>query len=257
MERDYDYDNQHHMEDLRNGREIGQEAGERAAARVNPRQVETQNATIIFEPRMARTLVSHFAGAINSSSIVRKTSFLRDDLGNRIFQPGISIIDEPGIIRGAASRPFDAEGVTGDDLKLIDDGELTSWLLDSFHARELDLQTNGRANRSGSNTVPGSTNLTLEAGVLSRADMISSVKSGFYVTELIGQGVNLVSGDYSRGASGFWIENGELTYAVSEVTIAGNLRDMFSRLVVGDDLDKRFGTNAPTVMIEDITIAGR
>ena len=257
MERDYDFDSQHHLADLRSASDIGKQAGERVVARLNPQQVDTQTATVIFDPRMARTLVSHLASAINGSSIVRKTSFLRDDLEKLIFQSDVSIIDEPRIVRGVASRPFDAEGVSGPDLKLIQDGILNTWLLDSSHARELNLKTNGRANRAGSNTTPGSTNLTLEAGTVSRDEMIAEVKSGFYVTELIGQGVNLISGDYSRGASGYWIENGELTFAVSEVTIAGNLRDMFARLIPANDLDKRFGTNAPTVMIEDMTIAGR
>ena len=257
MERDYDYDNQHHLEDLRSASDIGRQAGEQAVARLNPQQVDTQSATVVFDPRMARTLVSHLASAINGSSIVRKTSFLRDDLDKQIFQPGVSIVDEPRIVRGVSSRPFDAEGVAGPDLQLIQDGILKSWLLDSSHARQLNLKTNGRANRAGSNTTPGSTNLTLEAGNICRDDMIRDIQSGFYVTELIGQGVNLISGDYSRGASGYWIDKGELTFAVSEVTIAGNLRDMFARLIAADDLEKRFGTNAPTVMIEDMTIAGR
>lgn len=256
MERDYDFDSQRHLSDLRAAKDIGQNAGQRAAARVAPKQVKTQTASVIFDPRMARSLVSHFAGAINGSSIVRKTSFLRDNLGDKIFGDTVAIIDEPHIERGVSSRPFDAEGVSGEKLALIENGVLNTWLLDSSTARNLDLQTNGRANRSGSNTVPGTTNITLQAGLISRQDMISSIKSGFYVTELIGQGVNLISGDYSRGASGFWIENGEITFAVSEITIAGNLRDMFQRMIVADDLEKRFGTNAPTVMIEDMTIAG-
>ncbi|MEL6503882.1 MAG: metallopeptidase TldD-related protein [Pseudomonadota bacterium] len=257
MERDYDFDSMRHFTDLRHGAEIGRKAGEKAVARLNPRQVKTQTATVIFDPRMARGLVGHVAGALNGASVVRKTSFLRDRMGEVALGPQITIVDEPHLRRGAASRPFDGEGVANDDLTLVKDGRIENWLLDGRNARALDRITNGRANRAGSGTSPGSTNLTLLPGATSRADMIGSVKSGFYVTELIGQGVNMVTGDYSRGASGFWIENGKLTFAVSEVTIAGKLQDMFARMVPADDLEKRFGTNAPTIAIEGMTIAGR
>ena len=257
MERDYDFDSMHHLGDLRDGADIGAEAGRRAVERVNPKQVATQTATVIFDPRIARGLVSHLAGAVNGASVARKTSFLRDDLGNQVFSPNVTIIDEPHLVRGTSSRPFDAEGVRGESLNLVENGVLQSWLLDTGTGKELGLSTNGRANRAGSGTSPGSTNLTMLAGKRSREDMISNVKSGFYVTELIGQGVNLVTGDYSRGASGFWIENGELTYAVSEVTIAGKLRDMFARIEPASDLEKRFGINAPTIAIEGMTIAGQ
>jgi len=257
MERDYDFDSQHHLDDLRDAGDIGQRAGERAVACLNPRQVETQTAAVVFDPRVARGLLSHFAGAINGTSVVRKTSFLKDCMSKSVFGEAVTIIDEPHILRGVASRPFDAEGVAGDELVLVNNGVLDSWLLDSSVARELGLKTNGRANRAGSGTSPGSTNLTMKAGTRSPQDMIGQIKSGFYVTELIGQGVNLITGDYSRGASGFWIENGEITFAVSEVTIAGNLKDMFSRLQPASDLERRFGTNAPTIMIEDMTIAGK
>ncbi len=257
MERDYDFDSQRHFSDLRSAKDIGGRAGKRAAERVNPRQVKTQTATVIFDPRVSRGLVSHLAGAVSGTSIARKTSFLRDDLGQLVFGRGVAIIDEPHILRGSASRPFDAEGVAQDDLRLVDDGELQTWLLDSATGRELGMRTNGRANRAGSGTSPGATNLTLLAGQRSPQDMMGNLKTGFYVTELIGQGVDLVTGDYSRGASGFWIEEGELAFPVSEITIAGNLRDMFARLEPANDLDKRYGTNAPTVAIEGMTLAGR
>lgn len=257
MERDYDFDSMRFFADLRDGADIGRKAGEQAVARLNPKQVETQTATIIFDPRMARGLVGHVAGALNGASVVRKTSFLRDRLGEVALSPQITILDEPHLLRGSASRPFDGEGVTNSDVTLVENGRIANWLLDGRNARALNMTTNGRANRAGSGTSPGSTNLTLLPGKTSRADMIGAVKSGFYVTELIGQGVNMVTGDYSRGASGFWIENGELTYAVSEVTIAGKLQDMFARMVPADDLEKRFGTNAPTIAIEGMTIAGK
>ena len=256
MERDYDFDSQRHCADLKSATTIGQRAGERAAKRIGPMRVDTQKATIVFEPRMARSLVGHLAGALNGSSIVRQTSFLRDEMGNQVCNPAITLIDEPHLKRGQSSRPFDAEGVALQDLDLVRDGVIANWTLDSGTARELGLKTNGRANRAGSGTSPGTTNLTLLAGETSPEEIIAGLNNGFYVTELIGQGVNLVTGDYSRGASGFWIENGELTYAVSEVTIAGNLRDMFANMVPASDLEKRNGVNAPTIAIEGLTIAG-
>ncbi|MEE9315274.1 MAG: metallopeptidase TldD-related protein [Rhizobiaceae bacterium] len=257
MERDYDYDSMRFMSDLRGANEIGLEAGKRAVKRLNPKQVKTQTATVIFDPRVARGLVGHLSGAINGASIARKTSFLRDDMGAKIFAPNVTIVDEPHIIRGAASRPFDAEGVASERLNLVENGILKTWLLDTGTAKELNLTTNGRANRAGSGTSPGSTNLTMLAGKRTPEDMIRNLKNGFYVTDLIGQGVNLLTGDYSRGASGFWIENGELTYTVSEVTIAGKLRDMFAKLIPASDLEIRFGINSPTIAIEGMTIAGQ
>ena len=257
MERDYDFDSQHHLADLRSAQEIGREAGERAARRVNPQQVDTQTATVIFDPRIARGLVGHFASAINGSSVVRGTSMLKDKMDKPVFAKGVTVVDEPKIVRGMSSKPFDAEGVSAETLELAADGVLKSWLLDSTTGRELGLATNGRASRAGSGTSPGSTNLTMLPGARSPEEMIKSLKSGFYATELIGQGVNLITGDYSRGASGFWIEDGELTFAVSEITIAGNLNDMFAGIEPASDLEKRFGTNAPTILIEGMTIAGR
>ena len=188
---------------------------------------------------------------------MRGTSLLKDKMNERVFAPGISIVDQPHIKRGMASRPFDGEGIAGDDLELIEDGVLKHWLLNTSAALELGLVSNGRASRSGSGTSPSSSNVTLQAGARSPEEMIKSLKSGFYVTELIGQGVNLITGDYSRGASGFWIEDGEVTFAVSEVTIAGNLIDMFAAMEPANDLECRYGTNAPTIMIEGMTLAGR
>ncbi|MEE9375310.1 MAG: TldD/PmbA family protein [Rhizobiaceae bacterium] len=257
MQRDYDYDSMRYLSDLRTAQDIGKEAGERAIKRLNPRQVKTQTTTVIFDPRVARGLVGHLSGAINGASIARKTSFLQEDLGKQIFSAKVTIVDEPHVLRGASSRPFDAEGVACNSLQLVDKGILNTWLLDTGTAKELGLTTNGRANRAGSGTSPGSTNLTMLAGKRSPGEMIADLPNGFYVTELIGHGVNLLTGDYSRGASGFWIENGVLTYSVSEVTIAGKLRDMFERLEPANDLERRFGTNAPTIAIEGMTIAGK
>jgi len=256
MERDYDHDSCRHFTDLRSPEDIGAEAGRRAAARTGATQMRTGPATVIFEPRVSRGLVGHLAGAANGMSVARKTSFLRESMGEAVFGESVSIIDEPHLQRGVASRPFDAEGILADNLLLVKDGVLQNWLLDSSTARQLDMKTNARANRAGSGTSPGSTNLTMMPGERSPEEMIAETKHGILVTELIGQGVSLVTGDYSRGASGFLIENGEITHPVSEITIAGNLRDMFARLEPANDLDKRFGTNAPTIAIEGMTIAG-
>lgn len=256
MERDYDFDSQHHFADLRSLSEIGERAGKRAVERVSPRQVPSQSTTVIFDPRIAKSLVGHLAAAVSGASIARQTSFLRDDLGQKIFNDGVTILDEPHLMRGLGSRPFDAEGIQPDTLKLVEDGVLQSWLLDNASARELGLTTNGRANRAGSGTSPGTTNLTLMPGQRSPEDMIAALDEGFYVTELIGQGVNLITGDYSRGASGFWIENGQLTFAVSEVTIAANLRDIFLNLEPASDIEKRSSVNTPSLLVEGMTVAG-
>jgi PmbA protein len=258
METDYDFSSALHAGDLESPEKIGRTAGERAVARLNPQKVATRKVPIIYDQRVANSLIGHLAGAINGSAVARKTSFLKDKRGERLFRPGIRIIDDPLRRRGQRSRPFDAEGVAGRRLALIDDGVLTSWLLDSATARELDLVTTGHAQRGVSSAPsPGATNLYLEPGTASPAELMADVGDGFYVTSLIGMGVNQVTGDYSRGASGFWIENGKPTFPVSEVTIAGNLTDMFAALTPANDLEFRYGTNAPTVRVEGLTVAGR
>jgi PmbA protein len=258
METDYDYSSALHVADLESPEKVGRTAGERAVERLNPRKVPTTKVPIIYDKRVASSLVGHLAGAINGAAIARKTSFLKDKLGERLFRSGIRIIDDPLRKRGQRSRPFDGEGVAGKRLALIDDGMLTTWLLDSATARELGLTTTGHANRGVSSAPsPGATNLYLEAGSASPDELIADIKDGFYVTSLIGAGVNSVTGDYSRGASGFWIENGKKTYPVSEVTIAGNLIDMFASLTPANDLEFRHAVDAPTVRVEGLTVAGR
>jgi PmbA protein len=211
----------------------------------------------VFDSRISGSLVSHLASAANGGAIARKTSFLREKLGQRIFAPGIDIIDDPLRRRGQRSRAFDADGVATRSLKVIDDGVLKTWLLDCATARELDLQTTGHAQRGVSSVPsPGPSNLYLKPGANSADALIAEIEDGFYVTDLIGMGVNLVTGDYSRGAAGFWIENGERTYPVSEVTIAGHLAEMFNSLVPANDLNFRYGTNAPTLRVEGLTVAG-
>ena len=258
METDYDYTSALHAADLESPEKVGRTAGERAVARLNPRKVDTTKVPIVYDKRVSSSLVGHLAGAINGSSIARKTSFLKDKRGERLFRPGIRIIDDPLRQRGQRSRPFDAEGVAGARLALIDDGVLTSWLLDSATARELGLTTTGHAQRGVSSAPsPGATNLYLEAGTMSPDELMADIQNGFYITSLIGMGVNQVTGDYSRGASGFWIENGKPTYPVSEVTIAGNLVDMFASLTPANDLEFRHAVDAPTVRVEGLTVAGR
>lgn len=257
MERDYDYDSRLYFAELRDAAEIGRMAGERAVKRVNPRQVPTaKNVTVVFDPRMARGIAGHIAGAINGASVARKTSFLRDKMGKQVLKAGLSVTDDPLVVRGSSSRPFDGEGVKGERLVMIEDGVLNHWFLSTSTANELGLSTNGRGVRGGTAVSPASTNLALEPGDILPEDLIRQVGTGFYVTELIGHGVNMVTGEYSRGASGFWIENGELAYPVSEVTIASSLTDMFMRITPASDIDRKFGVAAPTLAIEGMTLAG-
>jgi PmbA protein len=258
MERDYDFTSAPHASDLDSPATVGRKAGERAVARFNPRKVETCKVPVVFDPRVAGSIVGHLVGAINGASIARKTSFLKDKLGEQLFSKDIRIIDDPLRVRGLRSQTFDAEGVKVKKIALIDEGVLTTWVLDSATARELGLVTTGHAHRGvSSSPSPGTYNLHLEPGAVTPKQLISDIKQGFYVTDLIGSGVNGVTGDYSRGASGFWIENGEITYPVSEVTIAGHLLPMFKSLVAANDLEFRYGVNSPTLRIEGLTLGGR
>ena len=257
MERDYDFSSTLHAADLDDAQTIGRRAGARAVKRLNPRKVATRRVPVVFDSRFSGSLVGHLASAVNGSSIARKTSFLRERLGAKIFASGIDIIDDPLRPRGLRSRPFDAEGIAGRSRKLVEDGVLKTWLLDCATARELDLETTGHAQRGVSSTPsPSASNLSLAPGNQSPDQLIADIEDGFYVTDMIGMGVNLVTGDYSRGASGFWIENGACTYPVSEVTIAGSLLDMFASLTPANDLTFRYGINAPTLRVEGLTVAG-
>jgi PmbA protein len=256
MERDYEYSSRLHFADLDSAEEIGRKAGERAVRRLNPRKAKTGPVDVIFDPRVARGIAGHLAGAINGASVARKTSFLRDKMGKQVAAAGITVTDEPALVRGQASRPFDGEGVAGEKLLMVEKGVLNHWFLSTSAARELGLKTNGRGARAGSSVSPSSTNLAVEAGERSPEEMIKSLKTGFYVMEVFGQGVDMITGEYSRGASGLWIENGELTYPVAEVTIASNLKDMFLRMQPASDLDRNYATASPTLLIEGMTLAG-
>jgi PmbA protein len=257
MEGDYDFSSTLHAADLDRAEDIGRKAGERAVKRLNPRKVATRKVPVIFDPRISGSLVGHVASAANGAAIARKTSFLREKLGEAILAPGIDIVDDPLRRRGQRSHAFDAEGVVTSKLHLVENGVLKTWLLDCATARELGLKTTGHAQRGVSSVPsPGPTNLYLAPGSKSPDALIAEIEDGFYITDLIGMGVNLVTGDYSRGAAGFWIENGECTYPVSEVTIAGHLTEMFASLTPANDLAFRYGTNAPTLRVEGLTVAG-
>ncbi|MEW9806605.1 TldD/PmbA family protein [Mesorhizobium marinum] len=256
MERDYEYSSRLHFVDLEAAEDIGRKAGERTVRRLNARKARTGTVDVVFDPRVARGVAGHLAGAINGAAVARKTSFLRDRMGQQVASAAITVIDEPMKLRGQASRPFDGEGVGGEKLVMVEKGVLNHWFLSTSTARELGLATNGRGARGGSSVSPSSTNLTIEPGERDPDEIIRSMKSGFYVTEVFGQGVDMVTGDYSRGASGFWIENGQLTHPVSEVTIASNLKDMFLRMTPASDLDRNFATASPTLFIEGMTLAG-
>jgi len=257
MERDYDYSSAVHAGDLEDPTEVGRRAGERAVKRLKARKVATTKVPVVYDPRVAGSLLRHFLGAISGPSVARGTSFLKDKLGQKVFADGLTIIDDPHKKRGQRSKPFDGEGVKNQRRAIVEDGVLQTWLLDLASARQLGLTTTGHASRGTSGPPgPAPTNLWLAPGSVTAAELIEDIGSGFYVAELMGMGVNGVTGDYSRGAAGFWIENGKLTYPVSELTIAGNLKDMFRRMVAASDLKFKTGIDAPTVRIDGMTVAG-
>ena len=257
MERDYASHSARHLSDLDAPEEIGLRAATRTVKRLAPRKINSTKTNVVYDPRVSASLLGHLAGAITGTSIARGTSFLREEMGKPIMHPSITIIDDPLMPRGLRSAGFDGEGVATNKLTPVVDGVLQCWLLDSSSARQLELQTNGRAARGvGGPPGPSATNLYMQAGDVSVADMLKQIGTGLYVTELIGMGVNGVTGDYSRGVSGFWIEDGELAYPVSEVTIASNLKEMFVNMTAADDLRFRRGVNAPTVLVEGMSLAG-
>ena len=252
MQRDYDYSSAIHFVDLRDPETIGRTAGERAVKRVDPRKVKSQSVPVIYDRRVASGLIGHLLGAINGAAIARGTSFLKDAMGQQVFGSGITIVEDPHMLRGLGSRPFDGEGLACHRRNLIENGILTGWVLDLRSARQLGLAPTGQGSRGG----PSTSNVFLPAGARSPEEQIRGISQGLYVTELIGSSINNVTGDYSRGASGFWIENGELTFPVSEITIAGNLKDMFKTIEPASNLEFRSSVNAPNCLVEGLTIAG-
>jgi PmbA protein len=257
MQRDYDYHSTVHLADLDDPARIGRSAAERAIARLNPNRPKTARMPVVYDPRVAGGLVGHLSGAINGATVARGTSFLKDKLGQAVFAPGIFIHDDPRRVRGLRSKVFDGEGTPTRPHALIQDGRLTTWLLDSRSARQLGMVSTGHAARgTGGPPSPSATNLYLAAGAMTPAELMADIKLGLYVNELIGMGVNGVTGDYSRGAAGFMIRDGALAEPVAEITIAGNLLDMFAHLAPANDLRFRRGTDAPTVRVEGMTVAG-
>ncbi|HTH28115.1 MAG TPA: TldD/PmbA family protein [Sphingobium sp.] len=256
MQRDHASHSARHLDDLEGTDAIGLRAGERAVARLNPQRVESGPMPVVFDPRVGNSLVGHLVGAIVGPAVTRRSSFLLERLGERIFPEAVSIIDDPRRQRGLRSRPFDGEGLPTAHTRLIDRGVLTGWLLDSASARQLALAPTGHATRGGGSPGAGTSNVHLAPGSASPGDLMADIERGIYVTELIGQGVNPVTGDYSRGAAGFLIEKGHIGPAVAEITIAGNLLDMFAHLVAANDLEFRYGINVPTLRIDGMTIAG-
>lgn len=257
MERDYAHHSARHAAALEAPEAIGRLAGERAVARLNPVKIASGAMPVVFDRRVSAGLLGHLLGAIAGAAITRKTSFLLDALGSQIFAKHVTICDDPHRPRGQRSRPFDGEGLPVQALKLVDAGMLETWLLDSASARQLGLEPTGHASR-GIGGAPGvaPSNLYMQPGHIPPETLIAEIDHGLLVTELIGQGVNGITGDYSRGAAGFLIENGEITRPVSEITIASNLKDMFRALTPASDLEFRYGINAPTLRIDGMTIAG-
>ena len=246
-----------HLPELDGAAATGRLAGERAVARLGATRLPSGPMPVVFDPRVSGSLIGHLLGAISGPAIARRTSFLLDRLGEPVFAPGIDIFDDPHRLRGSRSRAFDGEGLPTAPRALVRDGVLTGWLMDSASARQLGLDPTGHAAR-GVGGAPGvsASNVHLAPGATSRDALLGGIVRGFYLTELIGMGVNGVTGDYSRGAGGFLIENGELTTPVAEVTIAGNLREMFRNLVAADDLSFRYAVNTPTLLVEGMTVAG-
>jgi PmbA protein len=257
MERDYEFLSTRHRADLEAPAAVGVRAAERAVKRLNPRKQKSAQVPVVFDPRVSGGFLRLLAMVISGNTIARGTSFLQEKLNEQVFAPGINIIDDPLRPRGLSSRPFDGEGVAGEKRALIDDGRLTTWLMDSRSARQLGLQTTGHAARGPSGPpAPSASNLSLSPGSVTPEALIGEIDGGLYVTEMMGMSFQATTGDYSRGAAGFWIENGELAYPVSELTVAGNLLDLFPRLTPADDLVFRYGADAPTLRIDGMTMAG-
>lgn len=257
MEGDYDYSQAVFRADLNDPATIGTSAGTRAVSHLGGRKMPTNSAPVIFDPRVAGGLLGHLMGAISGPAVARGTSFLKDSMNTAVFAPGITIADNPHRPRGLRSKPFDGEGLSNEKMNLVEDGVLMTWLLDLASARQLGLTSTGRASRGTSAPPsPAPTNLYLEPGSKTPDELMADIGSGFYITSLMGMGVNGVTGDYSRGASGFWIEGGKRSFPVTEMTIAGNLKEMYRNLIPANDLVFRYGTNAPTVRIDGMTVAG-
>jgi PmbA protein len=257
MQRDYAYSSVRYLENMKDPAALGHEAAERTLRRMNPQKVKTQKVPVVFDPRIGKRMVSALCGAISGASVARGTSFLKDKMGAQIFAEGISITDDPLRLRGLASKPFDGEGLPTQKLELVKNGVLQHWLLDLRSAAQLGLTSNARASRGlGSSPSPSATNCYIEAGQVSVEELLGDIDAGLYVTDAFGGGANIVTGDFSLGVSGLWIEKGEKTVAVSEITIAGELLPMYQQMRVADDLVFDGSTCVPTLRIDGMTVAG-
>ena len=256
MQRDHSWHSARHLGDLESAADIGRRAGDRAVARLNPKRPKPGKYPVLFDPRVSSTLLGHFAGAISGSSIARKTSFLQDKLGKAVFASGVAIVDDPLRPRGLRSRPFDGEGVSVARMELVADGVLKSWIAESASARQIGIEPTGHAAR-GVGGAPGASpsNLYMAPGQRTRDQLLAAFPEAVLIIELIGQGANPVTGDYSRGAVGFMVRGGEIAEAVSEITIASNLVDMFATLEPASDLEFRRGIDAPTILVPEMTVA--
>ena len=249
MERDYEFTSKCHLNDIIDPKNLGKIAAEQTIKKLSPKKIGSDKISIIFDKRIAKGLLSSFASAISSSAIARGTSFLKDKINQQIFSSSINIFDKPDLVKGMGSQCFDSEGVKSEALKLVERGFLKGYLVDTYNGKKLNLRSNGRSG--------GSTNLYFENGQISFEELLKIHSRSLYITETIGHGTNLVTGDYSVGANGFLVENGELKYPVSEITIAGNFNDMFKSITLANDLDFKYSVNSPTMMIEGMTVAGK
>ena len=249
MERDYEFTSTCHLHDMLKPNQIGSLAAKKTIQKLNPQKIESEKISIIFDKRISKGILSAFASAITASSIARGTSFLKDKINEKIFSTSINIYDKPDIVKGLGSRYFDSEGVNTEELKLVDRGVLNHYLVDTYYGKKLNLKSNGRSG--------GSSNLFFEKGEISFKDLLKLNSRCLYITETIGHGSNLVTGDYSVGANGFIVENGEFKYPVSEITIAGNFKDIFKSITLADDLQFKYATNSPTMLIEGMVVAGK
>ena len=249
MERDYEYSSKRFFYDLTKPKDIGRIAAQRASARLSPKKINSFTGPAIFEPRVSSSFLSHLISSISGHNLARKVSFIQGDIGEILFQENINIIDDPLIKKGLGSRNFDSEGVDCKKLELIKKGKLNEIILDTYSSKMLNKKSNGRCG--------GTTNCYFENGKLTKKDLMKDVKKGIYITELFGSGFNSVTGDFSKGGSGFLIENGEITYPISEITVAGNIKDMFKEMLLANDLEFKSRTNSPTIRINKASIAGK
>ena len=249
MERDYEYTLKCHLDDIKSPEELGRVAAEQTIRKLSPKKIGSEKIPIIFDKRIAKGILSTFTSAISSSAISRGTSFLKDKINQKIFSGTINIFDKPDIIKGLGSQSFDSEGVQTETLKLVEQGVLKHYLVDTYNGKKLNLKSNGRCG--------GTSNLFFENGKISYKDLLKSNPKCLYITETIGHGNNIITGDYSVGAAGFLVENGEFKYPINEITIAGNFKDMFQNITLANDLEFEYSTNSPTIMIEGMVVAGK